>query len=236
MTGFIKEDILLNDLNKFKDFLLNDYNDYIGSISTAVMASSIECSAFLLLLCKLLRPKFIVDLGSGFSSVALRKYASEFDTSINITSADLDDSWLQKTHDFLYNKKLNCDNLLNISDFFKIKRVYDLILYDVAYYQNGTRQQLLPLILKNNVNSSSYILFDDMHIMHYNMFVMNFLSDYNFKLLNTKPLTLDSFGRYCMLVTDLSNNYDNFLTKPIICETSMLSKLNKSKATSNSVD
>lgn len=218
---------MIDSLDGFKEFLLNDYIEYTNSISTTIMASSIECASFLLMLCEELQPKTVVDLGSGFSSFALRKYSSTFNKAINVTSADLDDSWLQKTYDFLYSKKLNCDNLLNINDFIKVKRVYDLILYDVAYYQNGTRQQFLPLVLQNNVNSSSYVLFDDMHITHYNMFVLNFLSDYNFKLLNIKPLTLDSFGRYSVLVTGLSNSFENFLDIPKINNTSILNKLFK---------
>ena len=46
-----------------------------STVSSKGMALSLETAALVLLLCEIKQPKTIVDLGSGFSSYVLRKWA-----------------------------------------------------------------------------------------------------------------------------------------------------------------
>ena len=52
------------------------YRKYLSNISSKDMAISLELSVFLIIVCRILKPKRILDLGSGFSSFIFRYYAA----------------------------------------------------------------------------------------------------------------------------------------------------------------
>src|SRR5437870_128740 len=70
---------LLPQLRAYKDIraryerrLLPYYREYVSMISSETMCISLELASFLLAICDFCRPRRVVDLGSGFSSVVLR--------------------------------------------------------------------------------------------------------------------------------------------------------------------
>ena len=196
---------MFNLKDTFRTLLEKDYLDYVNSVTTPEMAASLECTLFLLELCGDISPRSVIDFGSGFSSFALRKYREEYNSIFTITSVDTDENWLIKTKQFIESKNIDNSNIITFDKFMEKPRNYDLILYDVAYYQNGTRQQLLPIVLQNCVHNKTNILFDDMHIQHYFMFVLHIMSGLKFNMINAKPYTLDNYGRFSMLFNNIDN-------------------------------
>ena len=194
------------ELSSFLQNIYEDYKKYTSSISTNVMASSFECVQLFINLCENSKPSRVMDMGSGFSSVALRRYKKICGYDIEIVSVDTDILWLNKTTSFLKELNLSVDNLYGINDFIKTNHgIFDLILYDMGHYQNGTRQQWIPFVINECIHSNSSILFDDTNNIHYFLFIMEYLSTTcQFTMTNTRPITNDQFGRYSMLFNNIS--------------------------------
>lgn len=77
------------------------YIDYVFTVSNAVHAISLPLAAFVGSMCDVGSPKAVIDLGSGFSSYVLRRYAAKQPAHVHVTTADDDPSWLEKTRAFL---------------------------------------------------------------------------------------------------------------------------------------
>ena len=52
-------------------------------------------------ICQVLAPARVLDLGSGFSSLALRHYAASAAHAVRVVSVDDDPRWLDTTRDYL---------------------------------------------------------------------------------------------------------------------------------------
>ncbi|MFW9872209.1 MAG: hypothetical protein ACFFG0_03830 [Candidatus Thorarchaeota archaeon] len=192
--------------DNYVDFLKEDYQDYITTVTTQEMAASLECSSFLLYLCDKISPRAVADFGSGFSSFALRKYRKHTGKLFTLKSIDTDKEWLKKTSHFIKRKGMVDSNLILFKEFIEDLPIqFDLILFDIAYYQDGTRQNILPMVLNNCVNENTNILFDDMQINHYFMFVLEKMFGLNFNMINTRHHTIDNFGRFSILFNNLKN-------------------------------
>ena len=63
-----------NQSRELTDKLRPAYEEYVASISTPDSAISLEIAALALILCRMRRPRRILDLGSGFSSWVFRYY------------------------------------------------------------------------------------------------------------------------------------------------------------------
>ncbi len=83
--------------NKAKQKIEPYYNQYISTISSQEWAISFELSTFLMILCDVLKPKRILDCGSGFSSFVFRYYMSNVTPEPEVWSVDTSPEWLEKT-------------------------------------------------------------------------------------------------------------------------------------------
>jgi hypothetical protein len=77
------------------------YQEYVETVSNPAMALSPHTAALLYALCTLLVPKRALDLGSGFSSFVLRRYARDTAGSCIVHSVDDDAQWMDQTRAFL---------------------------------------------------------------------------------------------------------------------------------------
>ncbi len=193
---------LRNYDQKFKKVaptIKKEYEIYIRDISTPEMAISFRTAVFLLLFCEGLKPKSILDLGSGFSSFVLRSYAS-VKHHVNILSVDDSREWLRHTQKFLVRFNLSTDRLILWEDFEKLPHVsYDFIFYDLG--RMDLRKKSLNIVLK--IGKGGIIVLDDMHKATYAEYVHNHLSHYSYLYLDLQAFTLDKFGRYSSLLSDL---------------------------------
>jgi len=94
----------------------NQHKYYVSNISRADMAASFELSSLTFQLCLNVKPKKMLDMGSGFSSYVLRTYADE-STESKVYSVDDDSAWLEKTRNYLRDSKVNTENLLTLDNF-----------------------------------------------------------------------------------------------------------------------
>lgn len=82
------------------DRIVGAYERYVTSVSSAGMALSLPTSTYLDALCRATEPTRVLDLGSGFSSYILRRYAADHG-GVDVVSVDDNEGWLEKTGEFL---------------------------------------------------------------------------------------------------------------------------------------
>lgn len=116
----------------------------------------LRLSRYLLELMKQVRPKRILDLGSGWSSYLFRLGGAE------VWSADHDRDWLEKTRAFLRRFGMDDDRLIMIEDV-NWDLEYDLILVDHGPLTTG-RTLLFDEIKRS---CSVAVVFDDAEVKGY---------------------------------------------------------------------
>lgn len=184
------------NISAYRHEIMPFYQDYVTVTSNPIMAASFELSIFLLVLCDLIKPKKIIDFGSGFSSFILRSYAMRH-PGIEVWSVDDSQEWLEKTGDFLKSKNLSTENLFSLEEMKKKKEIsFDLILYDMGDF--NTRMLNLNLAL-GMLSRDGILVLDDMHGADYAFFVLNSLKNNNFKKYSARHYTNDNYGRYSFL-------------------------------------
>jgi predicted O-methyltransferase YrrM len=181
-----------------KQFLSKAYAEYTSSISPPDFAVSLETAAFLYSLCKRLAPRNILDLGSGFSSYALRSYAAER-AGVNVFTVDDDPSWLQKTSNFLAACNLPQENLMTWEDFLRHSpQPADIVFHDLG--SMSMRRASLPAAL-NHCRIGGIIILDDMHKEEYAPHAERLLITGKFHAVDMCEYSLDHFGRFCWMAT-----------------------------------
>lgn len=184
----------------YKNKILPAYEEYILKVSDEIMAISLELSVFCILMCDMIRPKKILDLGSGFSSYVFRSLPSVLSKYYKPTVWSVDDSieWVNKTSTFLAQHGIPSDNLMtwdafvqqNLGDF-------DFILYDLGGFE--FRKEKVRQIIKL-CDENGMIIFDDMHSAEYGRYLNKILKENNCTCFDLRYYTKDKFGRYSQLI------------------------------------
>jgi predicted O-methyltransferase YrrM len=178
--------------------LLPFYREYVATVSTQVMAISLELAVFLSVTCDECRPARILDLGSGFSSFVFRTYMLKASPLPEVWSVDDDAHWLERTRESLVKHDLPTEQLLTWSSFQqRSPGVFDLILYDLGNME--TRKRTLEHVLEYSAEGSVLIL-DDVQKPEYGSYARKFLKGRQHGLYSLRRYTLDDFGRYSLLV------------------------------------
>lgn len=178
------------------------YYEYVNSISTADMAISLETSILLAFLCKNIKPKLLLDTGSGFSSFLLRTMVSN-SSDAKVVSVDHDKYWLEMTKLFLKSKGITTNFLYTWEEYISLPfEKYDLIFHDLGNMENH-RKNTLSFLLRRVREGQGLLILDDMHKIPYSKFVKRYLKKMNCDLYNLKPYTLDEFQRFAMVVTNV---------------------------------
>lgn len=151
-------------------------------------------------LCKALRPRTLVDLGSGFSSFVFRYYALNAGEKVTVWSVDDSSEWLERTREFILRHKLNVDNLTTWDDFEDGKKAkFDIVLPDlgVTEVRVMTLKKALSLARPGGI-----VVLDDIHHPWYRSYAIWVLSSLklSYYRLSSPSWTRDKFGRYSILV------------------------------------
>ncbi len=174
------------------------YEEYVTSISSPAWAVSLQTAALLHAVCMLLKPRTVLDLGSGFSSFAFRRYARDATASCIVHSVDEDAQWLGRTRGFLAAHNLQTDGMFLWTAFEEGAARYDLILHDMGRMK--LRLEALPRALALSARDGLLVL-DDMHRPEYAMGVVEHCHRAGFDLCSLRAFTLDRFGRYAYAAT-----------------------------------
>ncbi len=174
------------------------YKKYCSEVSGDYMAISFELAVFILVLCEILKPKSILDLGSGFSSFVFRYYKKNAESNPTVWSLDDNSEWLKKTKNYLNDQRLSTENMaVWYPGFLKNNnQKFDFVSHDLG--NMALRKEAFREVLES-MDINGVVILDDIH--KYDTFVKNFMSKYNYEYYNLKYYTKDKFGRYSVLVT-----------------------------------
>ena len=182
-----------------REDLTPHHGAYITHVSNDVMAASVELSAFLQIFCELRQPHKVADLGSGFSSFVLRRYASKAKTPCEVHSVDDHEGWLDKTREYLRGHKLDADNVWLWSEFIAQAEPgsFDMVLHDMGSmeFRAESLREVLTL-----TRTGGHVVLDDVHKPPYRKHVLKVLSDLGLEHLSLKQITCDNRARYAYLV------------------------------------
>lgn len=178
--------------------LAESYADYTSRISTGGSAASLELSSLLLAVCRLLKPRRAVDLGSGFTSYVLRRHAREAGGDIEVLSVDDSPEWLSRTGDYLAEHGLERTGLLVWEDFEASgDSAFDLTVLDVRPIKRRVEQ--LPRLV-GGLRPGGMILVDDVHKPHMVQPMLELVARHSWVCASLKSRTLDRHGRFAAAI------------------------------------
>ena len=171
------------------------YKEYCLTISRRGMALSIETCSYALWLCETMGATRVADIGSGFTSYALRRYAAGND-GVTVVSVDDNPHWLKQTAQFLRDRDLPATNLYGPEPWAATDLRFDLIVYD--YASGGIREAGMAEAC-DKLSDTGVILFDDaQHAGHHHQMAAA-CRDAGLQLLDVFHQTVDEVGRYAAL-------------------------------------
>lgn len=180
-------------LRRWQDALADAHAEYVATMSVANMAASLETCAYIAYLCDTVQPRRVVDVGSGFSSYVLRRYAAN-DPAVSVVSVDHDQDWLAKTREFLASHDLPANDLLSWDEFVAAPDGYDLAFHDYAH--GDLREATMPDVV-TRVKPGGLIVFDDaQHSGHRRAMAEAVDKRDTYSL---RRWTLDDIGRYSLV-------------------------------------
>lgn len=171
------------------------YDYYINNVSLDFMAISKQSCVFLAYLCELFYFPNILELGSGLSSIILRKHSPDS----HIVSVDTDRKWLNKTNKVLEGLTLPNKGLMLWEDFLKsTNQSYNLIYYDISNISRRIKyfEQVLSLL-----TPGGFLIIDDLHKHPLREQIFRTLSQKTeTNYYNLHHFTKDQFSRYQGLI------------------------------------
>ncbi len=194
-AAFSQEYPSLNKFSESLDDVRALHHEYVTTVSTPEMAASFELCRFLAMLHHASPIGKSADLGSGFTSYALRKFGQQHNT--NVWSVDDNPEWLQKTGLYLSSKGLATSNLNTLEQFIQSgERDFNLILLDLNFVE--IRKDYIDFVL-DICAAGGLVIFDDVHKPQFRLEVLRKASHHPVSLYDLKPLTEDRFKRFAMI-------------------------------------
>jgi predicted O-methyltransferase YrrM len=171
------------------------YRRYISSVSLAAYAISLPLARYVHALAHERRPRRVLDLGSGFSSYVLRRYAAEQDFEVDAWSVDHDPVWLERTQRFLEAEGLPAGQLTTWNE--RPAGRFDLVLHDLHTVASrlDTLDEALAVVAPGGA-----IVLDDMDVPDYREHAARVLEQRGIAYIDASEATLDKRGRFSWLV------------------------------------
>lgn len=172
------------------------YEIYVNTVSSWKMALSLETAALAWVLCEQIKPRRIIDMGSGFSSFVVRHWAKSSGSDADVWSTDDDKLWLDQSALFCAKTGVSVANFVHWDDF-NITEQFDLIIYDLGRMPCRTTNIERAFSLRS---PNGVIVIDDMHKFNYNIEVKRVIQKFNLNGVDMKDATIDRHeGRHCWL-------------------------------------
>ncbi len=169
--------------------------DYCDRIGHPVHAASVELTALVLALCERRNVDSVIDLGSGFTSWALRDWAQRQDRPITVHSVDDSAEWLEKTRAYLAESNLADDTLHVWSEFVHLDMAgrFDLVVHDLGFMH--TRYEVLDQAVALAC-AGGIVLLDDMHKPDFRDKAIARMEEQGKAVYSLKTLTRDHLTRF----------------------------------------
>lgn len=174
------------------------HEDYCARIGHPVHAASLELVGILLGLTEALDARRVVDLGSGFTSFALRRFAADR-PELEVHSVDDSAEWLEKTRSYLAENSLSDDNLWHWPEFAAADRkgTFDLVLHDMGFMDTRFRE-LEPVL--DLARPGGLVILDDTHKPDFREQALEVVAQRGHAAYSLKAITRDRLTRYAYLV------------------------------------
>lgn len=184
---------------RIQDELRDAYEDYVANTSDAGAAVSFQLATLLVYICQTQNPRRLLDLGSGFSSFILRRYAATQNGAVSVTSIDDSGAWLEKTKAFLSARNVSTDRVITWEALRQDAgaKDFDLVLNDFSNID--TRLTILQDVVPW-VKPGGLLILDDMHMLRYRAPIEKALESLGLKSFSLRRFCLDEIGRYPYLV------------------------------------
>jgi predicted O-methyltransferase YrrM len=134
---------------------------YTKAVSNPGMAASLRSCIFLCCMMELIKPKRVLDLGSGISSYSLRYFKGLFGLDTVIYSIDSSKEWLRKSEEFSRVRDVDHANFLHWDDIKDKKMPCELIFMDID--KTKFRVNYYEPVCRRFTKKGSLMLVDDMH-------------------------------------------------------------------------
>jgi predicted O-methyltransferase YrrM len=176
--------------------LRTEYDRYVNEVSNWEWAVSWPTTRALDALCAELRPRRILDLGSGFSTYVVCRWAAASGQDVEVVSADDSPDWLAKTRSFLESHGLDA-HLIDVTELDSLPdHAFDLAFDDLGRTEDRARliSPIVRLLAPGGV-----VVLDDMNVRGYRREVRSALNAAKWPLYSVREQTLDAKGRFAML-------------------------------------
>ena len=173
------------------------WREYVTTVSSPIMAASLELSALILAIARIRRPRRVLDLGSGFTSYVLRSYAREAG-GVTAVTVDDDTAWLERTRVFLAADGLATDEMWIWDELSKSSpQTFQLVVHDLGT-KVSVRAGALPRALELTARDGLLVL-DDLHSGLYRNAAPGICRRAGRRFLPARMLSLDTYGRYAAI-------------------------------------
>lgn len=175
--------------------LLPLYRRFVSRVAPPASAMSLEVAGFLVELCERVRPRRILEIGTGFGSVALRRTESVRDGASMIWSADDDPARLARTRAFLAQESLATEHLLSWRELRESSQCgFDLALHELVLDGDAVLEDLL-----DRVTPGGLVLLDGAQRSTVERRARRLLAEAGAEQFSLRALTRDCFGRHALL-------------------------------------
>lgn len=168
------------------------YRRYTTQVSKPGKAISLELASFLQFICEHIKPRVILDLGSGFSSYVF--WQIQLQGGGEVYSVDTDPGWLERTRKFLPEKGEPTTNLFTWNDFYPAMKTLrpDLILHDLG---NIAKRVEVMDHLSDFMSKNTHLILDDTHKRRVRDGARRWIKQRSLRYFNLEPYTRDELGR-----------------------------------------
>lgn len=184
----------LEERHRVREMLEPAYIDYVTNYSTPTMAISLEAATSIGLLVEQLRPRSLLDLGSGYSTFVLALLAPH---ESKIVSVDDSGQWLAASERFLTRtlKRSREVRFSHWNDFDGAADIWKFIVVDFS--DIARRVQCLEQMARNsNSLISATYYYDDFHKPQMRQVLRKCTNGCDYKLYSLRPVTSDMYGRF----------------------------------------
>lgn len=172
------------------------YQRYVKNVSHWEWAISWPSVRALDALCDALRPRLVLDLGSGFSTYVACNAARRRGFDCEVVSVDTSDEWLEKTRAFLTEEGLEA-RLIPAREVDALPgAAFELAFDDLGHTQD--RASVIPTVLRV-MAPGGVVLLDDMNARSYRREVASKLGAARWELYSARSQTIDTKGRFAMV-------------------------------------
>lgn len=167
---------------------------YVRDVSAPDHAVSLETASVLAALLEALRPRRVLDLGSGFSSYVVREFGA---TDAEIVTVDDAPEWLARTESYLDAQGMRRGTFRGLDVLQeRDQRPFDLVFDDLGHM--ATRCRTLPSVVRL-VAPDGIAILDDYHKYRYGRLVRACAAVEGARVLSLRSMTRDGLGRCAAL-------------------------------------